>query len=88
MQQHCIFKILGVSRHHAFHPCCWDREEHVSTKLGNSPRGGGALGGPGRTMAGVKSKVSRVLDRERNMKQSINTPAEFKYSFLHLRMFL
>ena len=48
----------------------------------------GALGGPGRTMAGVKSRVSRVLARERNMKQSINTPAEFKYSFPHLRMFL
>ena len=43
----------------------------------------GALGGPGRSMAGVKSKVNRVLDGERNMKQSITTPAEFKYSFPH-----
>lgn len=47
----------------------------------------GALGGPGRTMAGVKSKVNRVLDRKRNMKQSITTPAKFKHSFPHLRMF-
>lgn len=47
----------------------------------------GALGGPGRTIAGVKSKVNRVLDRKRNMKQSITTHAEFKHSFPHLRMF-
>lgn len=47
----------------------------------------GALGGPGRTIAGVKSKVNRVLDRKRNMKQSITTRAEFKHSFPHLRMF-